>query len=819
MIRNHFLVAWRNILKSKGYSTINIVGLAIGMAVTLLIALWAVNEYSYDRFLPDYRQLYQVKVNFTGQHDGTTTQDAISLPLTDVLRKEIPGIKRVAEADWIGNESSDLIVGEKKLYLKGGAAGSAFWQMFPFPFVKGDPATAFRDPFSIVIDESTAKALFGDKDPLNQAIKIDNDKVVKVTGVIKNLPANSSMQFSFLMPFAFKEQTQDWVKNSRTSWISNSFQIFVELEPGVSEAQLAPKLKDLVMQHSPPMRPGKPQIWLQPYKDWHLYTDYKNGKVAGGFIDYVHLFTMIGLLVLVIACINFMNLSTARSEKRAREVGVRKALGSLRKDLIIQFLTESVVIALMAFLLAVLLVLLVLPFFNTLTGSTITMPWSSPLFWCGMLGYVLLTGLFAGSRPAFYLSSFNPVKVLKGNIRLGKAAENFVGAASPRSFLVRNLRALLGPLLSRKILVVAQFSCSVALIISTVIVYRQIQYAKNRPTGYDANRLMMTDMSSDLVTNFPALRHELIQSGVVEDAATSSSMVTQMQSHCSLDNWPGKTAGDESVNIGSVWVSDTYFKALGMQIVAGRDFSDNINADSAGVILNEAAIRRIGLKNPVGRIVTWNCFGGPVRIIGVVKDALMESPYKPVAPAIFYHGQWGNSLLYRLSAHVKTQDALPVLAKLFEKYNPAYPYSYKFVDEEYSRKFTIELLVGKLAGIFAGLAILISCLGLFGLAAYVAEQRTREIGIRKVLGASVSQVWVLLSKDFMLLVVISCLIASPIALYFLRGWLQQYDYRISIGVDVFLFSALAAIGITLVTVSTQAIRAALANPVKSIRTE
>jgi putative ABC transport system permease protein len=796
MIKNNFLVAWRNILKSKGYSSINIVGLAIGMAVTLLIALWAVNEYSYDRNLPGYRQLYQVKVNFTSQHDGTHTQEAISLPLADVLRKDIPGIKRVAETDWIGNEASDLIVGDKKLYLNGGAAGSAFWQMFPFPFVKGDPVTAFRDPFSIVIDESTAKALFGDKDPLNQTIKIDNDKVVKVTGVIKNLPPNSSMQFSFLMPFAFKEQTQDWVKDSRTAWTHNSFQIFVELEPGVSEAQLAPKIKDLVVQHSPEMRPGKPAIWLQPYKDLHLYTDYKNGKVAGGFIDYVHLFTMIGLLVLVIACINFMNLSTARSEKRAREVGVRKALGSLRKDLIIQFLTESVVIALMAFLLALLLVMLALPFFNTLTGSMIRMPWSSPLFWCSMLGYVLLTGLFAGSRPAFYLSSFNPVKVLKGNIRLGKAAA-----------------------LPRKILVVAQFSCSVALIISTVIVYRQIQYAKNRPTGYDANRLMMTDMSSDLVTNFPALRHELIQSGVVEDAATSSSMVTQMQSHCMLDNWPGKTAADESVNIGSVWVSGTYFKALGMQIVAGRDFSDNINADSAGVILNEAAVKRIGLKDPIGRIIKWNCYEGPVRVLGVVKNALMESPYKPVAPAIFYHSQWGNSMLYRLSAHVKTQDALPVLAKLFGKYNPAYPYSYKFVDEEYSRKFTIELLVGKLAGIFAGLAILISCLGLFGLAAYVAEQRTREIGIRKVLGASVSQVWMLLSKDFMLLVVISCLIASPIALYFLQGWLQQYDYRISIGVDVFLFSALAAIGITLVTISTQAIKAAVANPVKSIRTE
>jgi putative ABC transport system permease protein len=796
MIRNHFLVAWRNLLKNKGYTSINIIGLAIGMAVTLLIALWAVNEYSYDRFLPGYQTVYHVKMNFTGQHDGTTTQDATSLPVADVLRKEVPGIKRVAEANWIGNEASDLVVGDKKLYLKGGAAGPAFWQMFPFPFVKGDPATAFREPFSIVIDQSTAKALFGDKDPLNQGIKIDNDKIVKVTGVIKDIPANSSLQFSFLLPFAFEEQTQDWIKQSRTHWTYNSFQIFVQLDSSADNAQIAPKIRNLVSDRSPEMRTGKPAIWLQPYKDMHLYSAYKNGNVAGGFIDYVHLFTMIGLLVLVIACVNFMNLSTARSEKRAREVGVRKALGSQRKDLIVQFLTESIVIAAIASLLAMLLVQLLLPAFNGMTRESIRMPWSSPVYWCCMLGYVLLTGLFAGSRPALYLSSFSPVKVLKGAVTTGKAAT-----------------------LSRKVLVVMQFSCSVALIISTIIVYRQIQYAKDRPTGYDANRLMMTDMSADLVKNFDAIRQEMIRSGVVEDVAMSTSVVTEMQSHCSLDNWPGKTAADESVNIGSVWVSGSYFKALGMKIVAGRDFSADIHADSAGVIVNEATIGRIGLKNPVGRMVTWNCNGTPVRILGVVNNALMESPFKPVAPAIFYHSDWGNSLLYRLSAHVKTENALPVLAKLFEKYNPAYPWDYHFVDEVYSQKFNLEVLVGKLAGIFAALAILISCLGLFGLAAYVAEQRTREIGIRKVLGASVTQLWMLLSKDFLLLVVISCLIASPIALYFLHNWLQQYDYRISIGPGVFVLAAAAAILITLLTVSFQSIRAALANPVESIRTE
>ncbi len=796
MIKNHFLVAWRSLVKSKGFTSLNIIGLAVGMAVTLLIVIWAVNEYSYDRFLPNYRQLYRIEVNFTSQQNGTTTQDQTSLPLVEVLRTEIPGIRRVAEARPIGQETHDLWTGDKKLFLNGGAAAPDFLQMFRFPFVEGDPLTAFKDPYSIIIDQSTARALFGDHDPIGQAIRIDNQQSVKVTGVIRDIPANSSLRFSYLLPFAYKELTEGWVKEGRTHWTYNSFNVFVELDPGVSAAQITPKIKDLIYQKSEAMRPGKPEVWLQPVADWHLYTDFKNGKEAGGFIDYVRVFSLIGILVLIIACINFMNLSTARSGKRAREVGVRKALGSRRKDLVLQFLTESVVITAFAAGLAVLLVQLALPAFNSLTGGSLQLPWRSPVFYACMIGYVLLTGLFAGSRPAFHLSSFNPVNVLKGKMTTGHSAT-----------------------LSRKILVIGQFSCSVALIISTIIVYRQIRYAKDRPTGYNADRLVVTDMSSDLNKNYEALRNEITQSGLVEDVATSSSRLTEVGSHYSLDNWPGKNAGDESVNIGTLGVSGNYFKTTGMSIIAGRDFSPNFAADTLGVIFNEAAIKRMGLRDPVGQLVTWNGNPSPVRILGVVKDALMESPFTPVQPAIFTHSPWGSVLLYRLSPKVSMQDALNQLHRIFEKYNPAYPYSYSFVDEDYGRKFNLEMLVGKLAGIFAGLAILISCLGLFGLVAYVAEQRTREIGIRKVLGASVSQVLMLLSKDFLLLVVISCVIASPIALYFLHNWLQQYDYRISIGPGVFVLAAAAAILITLLTVSFQAIRAALANPVESLRSE
>jgi putative ABC transport system permease protein len=795
MLRNYLKIAWRNILNNKVYSAINILGLAAGMAVALLIGLWVNNEFSYDKFLPNYKQLYQVEVHFTSQHDEHT-QTAVAIPLADVLRKQIPGIKYVAETDWVGWQWHDLLVGAKKLYLGGGAAHPDFLKMFQYPFVKGSAKDAFTDPNSIIIDEATATALFGNADPINKIIRYDNSHNLKVTGVIKNIPKNATKQFNFLTPFSFKEQTESWMKNARVTWVNNSFNMFVELQPGVTAEQIAPKIKNIVYDNSVQMRIAHPEVILHPMKDWHLYTDFKNGKAVGGFIDYVRMFSIIGILVLLIACINFMNLSTARSEKRAREVGVRKAIGSQRKDLIIQFLAESLLITFIAFLFSILIVQLVIPSFNELTGGFIAIPYANPLFWGIMLLYVAITGLLAGSRPAFYLSSFNPVQVLKGTIKVGKAAS-----------------------LPRKVLVVLQFSCSIALIISTVIVYQQIQYAKNRPTGYSAERLMMTDMSGDLETHFGALRNDLLASGLVESVASASSPITNVYSHTSLDKWPGKNANEDPINIGSISVSESYFKTLGMSLKAGRDFTSNWANDTLDVILNEAAVKRIGLKDPINKLVTWNGSAKPVRIIGIVKDALMESPFTPIQPAIFNHGRGGNNIMYRLAKNASIHDALPKLNKIFDTYNPAYPYIYQFVDDEYNHKFNLELLVGKLAGVFAGLAIFISCLGLFGLAAYVAEQRTKEIGIRKVLGASIANVWLLLSSDFILLVMISCVIASPIAFYFLRDWLQKYDYRITIGPGVFLLSALVAIIITLVTISFQAIKAALTNPVKSLRSE
>jgi putative ABC transport system permease protein len=795
MLKNYIKIAWRNMLKNKVYSALNIVGLAAGMAVALLIGLWVAHEYSYDNFLPNGDQLYQVKINFTSTHDGTHTQDAMSLPIAGVLKKDYPEVKYTAEADWF--QKHDLLVGDKKLYLNGGGVGSDFLKMFQFPLVKGNAASVLADPYSIVLTESTAKALFGDVDPMGKIVKIDNKDNLKVTGIVKDVPDNSSLSFRYLFPFQYLVDALDWMKSAPTSWTNNSFQIFVMLQPNASSTELTPKIKDIVVKHSELMRPAKPQLILHALKDWHLHSDFKNGKISGGFIDYVRMFSIIGILVLLIACINFMNLSTARSEKRAREVGVRKAVGSQRSDLIFQFLTESVLITFVAFILSVVLVQLALPSFNTLTENELYIPYANPLFWVMMISYVLITGLLAGSRPAFYLSSFNPIKVLKGSIQLGRAAT-----------------------LPRKILVVVQFSCSIALIISTVIVYQQIQYAKNRPTGYSADRVVMSDLSNDLNEHYEALKNDVMQTGLVENFARASSPITDIYEHTTIENWPGKSSGEESVNTATIKISANYFKTVDMQLLAGRDFSPKYELDTTNVILNEAAVRRMGLKDPVGQEISWNDHpSGRVKIVGIVKDAVMDSPFTPVAPAIFAHGQWGTKAIYRLNANVDRHDAIEKIGHIFDKYNPAYPFSYAFADDEYNGKFDLELLVGKLAGVFAGLAIFISCLGLFGLAAYVAEQRTKEIGIRKVLGASVTQVWVLLSTDFIVLVGLSCVIASPIALYFLQGWLQKYDYRITIGPLVFILSSVVAIVITLLTISFQAIGAALANPVKSLRSE
>ena len=787
MIATYLKIAWRNAQKNPTYSSINILGLATGMSVALLIGLWVNYQYSFDKFLPNYQQVYQVKLNYNTGTEILTDNDA-SLKLAQVLRDRIPGIKHVGVAHF---DKHGLRNGDRKVFMRGAIVDNDFLKTLKYQLIKGDANTIFKDPYSVILDQSTTKALFGDADPIDKVINLDNRNNVKVTGVIKDVPENSSLKFNFLTPISYTDRTEGWILEGRKAGFNgNQFLVVVELNPGVNYEQIEPKIRDIQKEN-----PNKKyaQVFMQPLSRAHLYSNFKNGKEAGGFIEYVRLFSIIGVLVLIIACINFINLSTARSQKRAREVGVRKAIGSQRRQLILQFLTESFLFTAIAFVLCLCFVQMTLPSFNALTGTTIAMPFVSIKFWLIAIGCVFFTAILAGSRPAFYLSSFNPVEVLKGKVSTSRSSE-----------------------WSRRVLVVTQFGCSIALIISTIVIYRQIQYAKNRPTGYNIDRLLLTDFNTDLHTNYVPLRNELLQSGLVESVTTSNSPATEHYGTGSLDNWPGQQPG-ETAQVAYIGISENYFHTLGIKIIEGTEFDGA--RDTLSAILNEAAVKRLRLKDPLSQhFLTDN--KQPVRIKAVVKNSLMGSVFSSVNPTLYYYEpRWWTYLIYRLSPNVDTHTAIEKLTKVFNKYAPSFPYSYRFADEDYNKKFQLEELVGKLSGIFATLAIFISCLGLFGLAAYVAEQRTKEIGIRKVLGASVFSLWQLMSKDFVALVVVSLLVAAPAAYYFMHNWLQGYEYHTQLSWWIFVATAIVSMLITLITVSFQSIKTAMMNPVKSLRSE
>jgi putative ABC transport system permease protein len=790
MFKNYFKTAWRGLLNNRVFSLLNILGLGTGMAVALLIGLWVNYHYSFDRWLPNYQRVYQA--GYRSVSNGIIeTQTSVSYPLAEVIRKDVPGVEYVIPTDW--DNYHGLVHGSEKVYLPGLMAGADFLKAFEYPLVQGNAGQVLKDRYSIVLTESTAKALFGREDAVGKTVRIDNYHDLTVTGILRDIPANTSIGFQYIVPFEFFRES---VGNGE-HWGNNNIQTFVRLKPGVSYAQVEPLLRPLIKRYDPlDYQTNKYEVFLHPLKDWHLYSGFVNGVASGGFIDTVRLFAIIGLLVLVIAGINFVNLSTARSEKRSREVGIRKVVGSLRRDLVMQFLVESVVLTMLAFGLALVMVQAVLPAFNSLTGDVIRVPYTSGVFWMVMAGYVLLTGVLAGSRPAFYLSAFNPIRVLKGSLKVGKASA-----------------------LPRRVMVTLQFAASVGLIITTVIVYQQIQYAKDRPLGYDQQRLIMSDVSPDVQKNYVALKGELLRSGVVSSVTKSSSRVTTDGVYDDIDAWPGKMPG-ETLGMLTVALSDAdYFQTMGMRFSSGANFTSDLGADTLNVILNEAAVKRMRLKEPLGQTITW-AETKRVRIIGVVKNALMGSPFSPAIPTMFiYDPSWAYVMTYRIADGVPTAKAIATLTGIFNKYNPSFPYQYGFVDKSYEAKFGLETLIGKLAGLFAGLAIFISCLGLFGLAAYVAEQRTKEIGVRKVLGASVGQVWMLLSRDFVALVLVGVVVATPVSLYFMRQWLQQFDYRISISPWVFVGAGLAALAITVVTVSFQAVKAAVMNPVKALRSE
>lgn len=790
MISNFLKIAWRNLLKSKWYSSINIIGLATGMAVALLIGLWIWDELSFNKSHKNYNKIAQLMTTQTF-NDETGTGPAVSIAMGMELRnKHTSDFKYVTLTSW--NFEHILAVGDKKLTYSGMWAQPEFPMLLSLKIVKGS-VQGFKDPSSILLTESLAKALFADGDPIDKTVKLDNRIDAKVVGVFEDLPHNSTFfETKFLLPWEKYVTMEPWLKDAHTQWGNHSWQAFVQVNDNVDFDKATAKIKDIPKKH---VEEGKEEVILQPMKNWHLYSEFKNGKVVGGRIQFVWLFGIIGVFVLFLACINFMNLSTARSEKRAKEVGIRKTVGSLRRQLIGQFISESLLISLLALVVAIAIVVLLLPFFNGLSDKKMSVPWSNPVFWLLTLLFTFFTGLVSGSYPAFYLSSFEPIKVLKGTFRAGRFAA-----------------------LPRKVLVVVQFTVSIALIIGTIIVYQQIQYAKNRPVGYTREGLITIMMNTpDLHGRYNAIRDELLKTGVVENMAQSSSPVTGIWSNQIGFEWKGKDPNTTPL-FGTVATTHDYGKTMGWTIKEGRDFSRSFATDSGAIILNESAVKLTGLKNPVGEIIKWNDRDRPV--VGVVKDLVMESPYEPVKPTIFFIDySWASVLTIRIKASTPIRNALSRIEPVFKKFNPGGPFEYKFTDEQYAEKFANEERIGNLATFFAILAVFISCLGLFGLASFVAEQRTKEIGVRKVLGATVFNLWGMLSRDFFTLVIISCCIAIPIAWYFLHQWLQRYEYRTPVSWWIFVASATGALVITILTVSFQAIKAALANPIRSLRTE
>jgi putative ABC transport system permease protein len=786
MLKNYFKIAFRNLLRNKRFSIINISGLAIGMASAVLILLWVENELSFDRFHSKGDRLYEVwnnSVRDGGIQSGTSVPDLMG----PALKKDCPQIEETCRFNW----NQILLMGYKDRHLKpnGTWVDPSFLTMFSLPLLKGDAKMALNDPYSLVVTQKLASRFFGSEDPMGKVVRIDNRNDFKITGVLKDLPNNTQFDFDFLMSYAFLE-SKHYIDSD---WTDVYAKAFVLLKPHASLAETNARIKNICGKYSGGR--SKETSFLYPVSQLRLYSKFNNGKPAGGRIETVRLFIVIAAFILLIACINFMNLSTARSEKRAKEVGIRKVAGALKKSLVAQFLIESIIISAIAGLLALAIVELSLPSFNQLTQKQLFIDYRNLNFWLSGTGFIFLTGFLAGSYPAFFLADFKPVSVLKGSFK--------------------KVNALMTP---RKVLVVSQFTFAIVLVISTIVIVQQIKYGQQRKTGYDKSNLAYVFMEGDIHKNYALIKNELLNSGTATSVSQTMAPLTQSWSSGFSLSWAGKDPATP-VSFDRSSTSGGLIKTAGFTLIEGRDIDPvNYPTDSTACIVNESAVKVMKFKNPLGQTI----FDDPVtwHIVGVIKDFILQSPYDPTRPIIFKGPRYGSNVInIKFNNRNSMATNLAEANAIFKKYNPAFPFEYHFVDEEYAKKFDDQQLVARLAALFAGLTIFISCLGLFGLATYMAENRIKEIGVRKILGASVSSIAALLSRDFIKLVVIAIVIASPIAWYAMKIWLQGFEYRVDITWYVFALAGLTAIGIALITVSFQAIQAAVANPVGSLRTE
>jgi putative ABC transport system permease protein len=791
MNRHYFRIAFRNILRNRSSAAINIGGLAIGMAVAILIGIWVYDEVSFDKQIPGHERIAAVLQNqLLSDHIDTWWGQAKQL--APALRKDFGN--RFRHITIFAGPTDELIGrGDKTLKVKGAYTDADIIDMLKLDMVRGD-TSALTDLSSVILSASTARSFFGGEDAVGKTLKVGDHDLMKVTGVYADLPVNSSFGgIDFFIPFEHMDHTDSTI--AKLNWGNSWFNTYVELNDKEDMAAVSRAIKDIKYHYSEGDRRFKPELFLLPLDDWHLRSDFRNGVNTGGRIQYVRLFAVIGVFVLFLACINFMNLSTARSEKRAKEVGIRKAIGSMRSQLIGQFFGESMALALMAFVLAIGIAQLLLPFFDGVAGKRLGIPWGQPLFWLAGLCFAIVTGLLAGSYPALYLSSFRPVKVLRGTFRAGKLAS-----------------------LPRRALVVVQFTVSVILIIGTIAVFHQIEYVKDRPVGFSRDGLVMVRLQSKKIQqHYEAVRGELQETGLIADMAGSRNTPVNSWGTNMGYSWRGK---DPSLmeSFGNNAATPEFGKVVGWQLVEGRDFSRAMATDSDAYIINETAARYMGFKHPVGEIVKRG--ESTHIIIGVVKDIVSQSPFEPVRQTIY---SLDTTTMRYVNVRVRPQAgmerALAAIGAVFKKYAPEDPFEYTFADEDFAKKFDNEERVGRLAGFFTALAIFISCLGLLGLSAFVAEQRIREVGIRKVLGASVFSLWGLLSKEFVMLVGLSLLIGGPVSWWIMKGWLDGYKVHAGLSWWIFAGAALGSMAVTLLTVSVQTMRAAMGNPVRALHSE
>ncbi|HVM88072.1 MAG TPA: FtsX-like permease family protein [Puia sp.] len=795
MLKNYFKITLRNLWKNKTYSFLNIFGLAVGIASAALIFLWVEDEMTFNHNFAKRDYLYHVMQNEKNDA-GINTNGSTPGPLAAALKADIPGIVNSGRLSWPTDELA--VVGDKTIKENGMYADPSVLSMYALPFIYGDKSTALNSPNSVVINESMSEKFFGNDNPVGKTIKMNIkgsysvDGLYNITGVFKDLPSNCYYHFQWLSPYTTWEDANTWLK----PWDNNLTETIVELSPTANRESINKKLSNYL---STKVNGATNQCFLFSMNDWHLRSNFVNGVQDGGNIKYVKLFSTIAIIILLIACINFMNLATARSEQRAKEVGVLKVMGAGKNKLIGKFISESLLMSFIAIILAVIILYLVIPFYNQLVEKQLSLNLFNPLHIGCLLGIGIFAGLVAGSYPAFYLSSFNPIKVLKGI----------------------KIKSSVGVVFIRKGLVVSQFTASIILIISTIIVYRQVQHIKDRDLGYNKNNLIYTDLQGSMKDHFSKIKNDLIGTGYVENAALSLHDALHVYSYGDGFNWQGKNPSAK-VPIHSNVVSYEYISTMHIKLIAGRDFyvygGGNRNLDSTNIIINESMSSLMGKEGKVGAII--NAYNFKLTVIGIIKDFIYNDVYGKSAPLIFFNGIYNSTVMaLRFKPNVNLQQALEKTGDILKVDNPGFPFEYRFADKDFDAMFSSETLIGKLAGVFAMLAIFISCLGLFGLAAYTAERRTKEIGIRKVLGASVSALTGLLAKEFLQLVAISCIIAFPVAWWFMYDWLQGYAYRTSIQWWMFALSGVLAICIALFTVSFQAIKTALANPVKSLRSE